>query len=302
MSRSQKQKPKAVTPVSDIVDQGIECELEFPDNDFSNDGKLHDEIDVDKDSDGCRCASSPEERSSSVYSSPSDTSPTPPPPPSASFSHLQHPRLADKRPSLDLTKEHLKEFVSRWTDNPYLFDSPRGVISHVNCTSDFGDSSTNSNITNDSASANHNHVSHSAYKSDTNNNTSSTTSTEREISVSSSTISNFSQTYKLTSTSSKRDATDFNSTASRNQNSTRSQTTDSSSAGCNNHEAGNNSTVPVSQDHDMSDKMECGLNIVSQIRRFSQQLHEELELMKKQCGSCNAIRKYSISDVSVNAQ
>lgn len=38
--------------------------------------------------------------------------------------------LSAKRPSLDLSKDHLKEFVHRYSDNhnPYVFDKPKGII------------------------------------------------------------------------------------------------------------------------------------------------------------------------------
>ncbi|CAL8115292.1 unnamed protein product [Orchesella dallaii] len=275
-SRSHKQTAKSVV-ASDNVDHGIECELEFTDTD-SGDGKLIDEIDMDKDSDGCRCGSSPEERSSSVYSSPSDISPTPPPSSSSLSPHLTvHHSISEKRPSLDLTKEHLKEFVSRWTDNPYLFDSPRGVITHINCTSSLGDSSSSGSDTVDTSSV--------SRKNDSNNNSSSTSTTV--VSASS-----HSRSHNQHPSGSHNQGIDISGKMSKSkEKSASSHSLDSTgSSNCSN------------QDHEMSSKMECGLNIVSQIRRFSQQLHEELELMKKQCGSCNAIRKYSLSDVSVNAQ
>jgi len=39
--------------------------------------------------------------------------------------------LSAKRPSLDMTKDNLRDFVSRYSDNPYVFDSPRGIITHL---------------------------------------------------------------------------------------------------------------------------------------------------------------------------
>lgn len=316
---------KTVVSTSDIVDHGIDCELDFAEVE-SADGKLmEDMIDVDKDSDGCRCGSSPGERSSSVYSSPSDISPTPPPSVASGPSSLNHlnphynyNHSTNKRPSLDLTKEHLKEFVSRWTDNPYLFDSPRGVITHVNnCAA--GDYSDNINcITSQTAAATNTassmHTSpnslttiastchHHTTQHDSNNNSSKTCTEVTTSQEAGEIVRNHD-----TNNNSKHDralaSTDRIVSEKRNSSKARvnlvSSSNESSCAGTN----CNHNCPDENHPHDGMDcKIECGLNIVSQIRRFSQQLHEELELMKKQCGSCNAIRKYSLSDVSVNAQ
>lgn len=317
-SRTSKQRGVSVSD-SHNVDHGIECELEFTDTD-SGDGKLLDEIDMDKDSEGCRCGSSPGERSSSVYSSPSDISPTPPPSSAggtssvASSSHNQlHPHRNyynnnTKRPSLDLTKEHLKEFVSRWTDNPYLFDSPRGVITHVNCTSpassDFSD-----NLTTTTSSASNNassntttattattaNLKHSSSKKNDNNNNASvrgtgdTTTGNSQICKSTTSIQNKSCSTCSTTTVVHGVKLGINNRSGE----------ETALCNCTNN---NGDCCNGDDSHDINCKVECGLNIVNQIRRFSQQLNEELELMKKQCGSCNAIRKYSLSDVTVNAQ
>lgn len=300
LSRTRSQKTES-DAVSHLVDHGIECELEFTDTD-SGDGKLLDEMDMDKGSDGCRCGSSVgEERSSSVYSSPSDISPTPPP---SSLNNHLHPPVhnGNKRPSLDLSKEHLKEFVSRWTDNPYLFDSPRGIITHVNSTapehSDNATSSSSSNtssngITTTAAAESPQHCT----KNDDNNNPSKVaSSTEKKDSssviVTAKATANKLQTHKATTST-------FNSRSSSNvvtgENIDTSQSNNVGACMC-------GVEASSTDDHGMNCKMECGLNIVSQIRRFSKQLHDELELMKQQCGSCNTIRKYSLSDVSVNSK
>lgn len=134
-------------------------------------------------------------------------------------------RYNQKRGSLDLTKDHLKTFVSRWTDNPYLFDRPRGIITHL-----YGASS--------------------------------------EVTVGS------------------------RISASRSQGGSDGHVVSTSALGVvNNHRADVN---PGS--------IKCGMNIVSQIRKFSHQLHEELQIMKShhhhKCSP--ALRKCSWGEV--NAQ
>jgi len=44
---------------------------------------------------------------------------------------IKHPLEKLKRPSLDIPKNRLKDFVNQWTDNPYIFDCPRGIITNV---------------------------------------------------------------------------------------------------------------------------------------------------------------------------
>jgi hypothetical protein len=55
--------------------------------------------------------------------------------PDSLISSIDSPQLPaymnTKRPSLDASKDNLREFVSRYSDNPYMFDSPRGIISHL---------------------------------------------------------------------------------------------------------------------------------------------------------------------------
>jgi len=117
--------------------------------------------------------------------------------------------LSAKRPSLDQSKDNLKEFVSRYSDNPYLFDSPRGLISNVR---------------------------------------------ERDGSY------------------------------------------------LNNNNVNNNNNNNLSY---KKNEVKEEANLVNHIRRFSKQLHEELELMKKQChdfaSDTPTVRKCSWSDISVNA-
>ena len=124
--------------------------------------------------------------------------------------------------SLELTKDNLRDFVARWTDTPYLFDSPKGIITHV-CTE-----------------------------------------SERQLMMGrqggggGGMIANNNGTHQIPTH-------------------THSQTN-------------------VSLDN----SFDCGINIVNQIRRFSYQLHEELERMKNHCNK--SLRKCSWSEVSVNAQ
>jgi hypothetical protein len=130
----------------------------------------------------------------------------------------------EKRASLDLSKDHLKTFVSRWTDKPYIFDSPRGIISHVYNGKGNGDNTVTTSL-----------------------NSSSVRPSEIEY-----------MTRRANA---------------RNSNST-----------------------------DAQGPLDCGVNIVGQIRRFSYQLHEDLQLMKTQCAGVDSLRKCSWGEVSVNAQ
>lgn len=107
--------------------------------------------------------------------------------------------LSAKRPSLDMSKDNLKEFVTRYSDNPYVFDT-RGIITHV-----------------------------------------------------------AGETPK-----------------------------------CKVHSKSTSLKPP-------SDDDARGINLVNQIRRFSKQLNEEIEIMKKQCHDCNNVNTLRKCDVSVNA-
>lgn len=186
---------------------GSECELELIVDDL-------DLPDLQKEDELSSCSGTPD----SILLSTS-TNREPSPRPSAAY-------LSTKRASLDMSKDNLKEFVTRYSDNPYVFDSPRGIISHVNG----GDRAT----------------------------------TPKRF-----------HTLK---------------TPERSNSSSRS-------------------LLKQTSPPPLAEGKTDGINLVNQIRRFSKQLHEELEIMKKQChqdctvngNNNNALRKCSWGDVSVNA-
>ena len=135
-------------------------------------------------------------------------------------------RLREKRGSLDLTKDHLRTFVSRWTDNPYLFDSPRGIITHL-----YGPHQ------------------------------------ETEL------LKKQRHPSRCTNVHG-------------------------------NHLTPHHRLVPgTGRGEPTGSSVNCGINIVSQIRRFSYQLHEELQIMKTHNHHCTSnLRKCSWGEVSVNVQ
>lgn len=167
-----------------------------------------------------------------------------------------------RKESLDLTKEHLKEFVSNWTANPYLFDSSREIISHVCSASSSTSPSPPLSHHCDSSIRRHSHK----INVETPNNSKGNS---KNASIS-----------QINSKSNDRNPVQPQSNKSTNS---------TSKTNSNNSNNNTSSSKPVT--------FECGVNIVSQIRKFSYQFHEELELMKANGNSKanSSLRKYPVN-------